>query len=235
MLADFLAKQSERTLAQELDGLLAEQRTRVGEAAGLLEQVARGGELDAVEQLRPAFAEAATQQRTLVADASDFGDRAAEERDAIAAMTEEERTPEQVMRGAQLDAALHYLDAALERMGQARSQLRKRSAERAYRRSSAALAELSRARDQLRDPVEQIGVLMGEVGGLLRSSSALAAEGQTLPGAQNPVASALEPPLEHSAALLSIRSCSTRSPRLTRSFGARVKRTVTNRPVAGSM
>ena len=187
VLADFLAKQNERTLAQQLDALIAEQRTRVGETAGLLEQVARGGELDAVEQLRPAFAEAATQQRTLLADTSDFGDRAAEERDAIASMTEEERTPQDAMRGAQLDAALHYLDSALERMGQARSQLRKRSAERAYRRSSAALGELARARDQLRDPVEQIGVLMGEVGGLLRSSSALAAEGQTLPGSQQPV------------------------------------------------
>ena len=187
ILADFLAKQSERSLAEELDTLLGAQRTRVSEAAGLLEQVVHGGELDGAERLRPAFAAAATEQRTLLAEAAEFGERVALERDAIAAMSEQERTPSDAMRSAQLDAVLHYLDAALERMGQARSQLRKRSAERAYRRSSAALAELARARDQLRDPVEQIAVLMAETGGLVRSSAALAAEGQTLPGASEPV------------------------------------------------
>ncbi|MEE2662684.1 MAG: VWA domain-containing protein [Myxococcota bacterium] len=187
ILADFLAKQSERGLAEELDALLGAQRARVADAAGLLEQVVHGGELDGAERLRPAFAASATEQRTLLAEAAEFGERAALERDSIAAMNEQERSPQDAMRGAQLDAVLHYLDAALERMGQARSQLRKRSAERAYRRSSAALAELARARDQLRDPVEQIGVLMAEIGGLVRSSAALATEGKMLPGSSEPV------------------------------------------------
>jgi Ca-activated chloride channel family protein len=187
ILADYLAQGDERDLAGELDALLGAQRARVADAASLLEAVARAGELDAAEQLRPAFAQAATEQRTLLADASGLGERAARERDVIAAMSEEERTPQDAMRAGQLEAVLHYLDAALDRMGQARSQLRRRSAERAYRRSSAALAELSRARDQLRDPAEQLGVLMAEVGGLARSSAVLASEGQTLPGASAPL------------------------------------------------
>jgi Ca-activated chloride channel family protein len=183
ILADFLSRQDQRDIATELDALLGSQRQRVAEAAGLLEQVASEGELDAAERMRPAFAAAATDQRTLLADASDLAERAARERDAIAAMSDEERSPEDAMRGAQLEAMLHHLDGALDRMGQARSQLRRRSAERAYRRSAAALAELSRARDQLRDPVEQIDVLLAEVARLVRASTVLAAEGSRLPGA----------------------------------------------------
>ena len=61
-----------------------------------------------------------------------------------------------------------------ERMGQTRRQLRQRSAERAYRRGAEALALLKRARDQLRDPVEQLGILVGEVGAVARATSALA-------------------------------------------------------------
>lgn len=187
ILADFVAKQQQRDLTTELDELLALQRTQVGVAAGLLEQVSQIGELEAADQLRPAFAGAATEQRTLIADVADLGDRAAEERDAIAGMTEQERSPEDAMRGAQLEAVLHYLDAGLERMGQARRQLRKRSAERAYRRSAGALAQLTRARDQFRDPVEQIQVLHGELQGLAQASAALGAAGSVLPGAEAPV------------------------------------------------
>ncbi len=69
---------------------------------------------------------------------------------------------------------LGYLDQGVERMGQMRRQLRQRSAERAYRRGSEALDSLKRARDQLRDPVEQIRVLIGEVAGVARATEALA-------------------------------------------------------------
>lgn len=187
ILADFIAKQAQRDLTSELDELITAQREQVGLSAGLLEQVSQIGELDAAERLRPLFADAATAQRTLVADTADFGDRAAEERDVIAAMGEEERTPQDAMRGAQLDTVLHYIDAGLERMGQARRQLRRRSAERAYRRSSSALAQLNRARDQFRDPVDQLRVLMAEVAGLVHASTALAASGRDLPGTEQSV------------------------------------------------
>ncbi|MEE3329228.1 MAG: VWA domain-containing protein [Myxococcota bacterium] len=189
VLADFLARQNEQTVEAELDALVESQRERTSANASLLEAVVRGGELDASETLRPAFASEATEQRTLTADANSLAERIAHERDAIAIMTEEERTPQDAMRGAQLDATLQFLDAGIERMGQARRQLRQRRAERAYRRNSAALAQLKRARDQLRDPVEQIGVLLGEVGGLMQSTSALhaASSGASRSGTAQPV------------------------------------------------
>jgi Ca-activated chloride channel family protein len=189
VLADFLAKQNEESVEAELDALIAKQRERLSASASLLEAVVQTGELLASETLRPAFAAEATQQRTLTADANALGERVARERDAIALMTEEERTPQDAMRGAQLDASLQFLDAGIDRMGQARRQLRQRRAERAYRRNSAALSELKRARDQLRDPVEQIAVLLGEVGGLMRSTAALgaAAGGELMPGTEEPI------------------------------------------------
>ena len=76
---------------------------------------------------------------------------------------------------AQLSGLLHYLHRARERIGQARSQLRQRQAERAYRRATAGLSNLKRARDQLRDPVQVLdGVILDTVR-LTRETRALAA------------------------------------------------------------
>lgn len=102
------------------------------------------------------------------------------------AMAEELRSPEDALRGAQFEGVLVYLDGALERMGATRRQLRQRRAKRAYRRGSAALGELKRARDQLRDPVEQIGVLLEETTSLVRGTSALLSA--AVPAASAPVA-----------------------------------------------
>lgn len=180
ILADRLAQAEAGEIEAELDQLIEAQRERVGQAAGLLEAISRAGELDAAERLRPAFADAATEQRLLLTRADELAERIARERDAITNRPEEEREPEDALRAAQLDGALVYLDEALDRMGQTRRQLRQRRAERAYRRGSAALGDLKRARDQLRDPVQQIGVLLEEVGGLVGATNALATAGQAI-------------------------------------------------------
>ncbi len=178
ILADELARSEAGEVETELDGLIDAQRGRVGVSAGLLEEVARVGELDAADRLGPAFQDAATEQRVLLSQADELAERIARERDAIAAEPEESRTPEDALRAAQLDGALVYLDSAIDRMGQTRRQLRQRRAERAYRRGSASLGELKRARDQLRDPVQQIGVLLKEVGNLAGATNALAIAGR---------------------------------------------------------
>ena len=153
LLADALAKQGEGDLEARLEALAGGQRGAAAGVAILLERVAGEEGPHVAEPLRPEFRAAATAQRTLLSDADQLAKRVGAELEGIAAKPEEERTPEDQMRAAQLENLLHYMHRARERMGQARQQLRRRQAGRAYRRSAAALAELKRALDQLRDPV----------------------------------------------------------------------------------
>lgn len=173
ILADEIARKGERDLAGALDGLIEAQRARVGESAALLEALARGGDPDAALALRPAFDAAATALREQMADAQSLAERAADEKALLDAKSEQARTPEDALRAAALDGVVAGIDAGVERMGQARRQLRGRSAERAYRRGAEALTALKRARDALRDPVEQIGVLIGEVAGVAQATAVL--------------------------------------------------------------
>jgi len=182
-LADEIAREEGGTLEEALDAEAEAQRGRVAAAAALLEEVSRGDELESVERLRPVFRDAATEQRVALSRVDELADRVVRERETILARPEPERTPEDALRAAQLEGVLVYLDGALDRMGQTRRQLRQGRAERAYRRGSAALGELKRARDQLRDPVEQIGVLLEETRGVAASTAALlGAELPVMPG-----------------------------------------------------
>ncbi len=177
ILADEIARKGQRDVEGELDQLIETQRGRVGEAALLLEAVVRQGELAAADSLRTAFDAASTTQRVVLADGEALAERVANEKAILDAKAEAERTPEEALRSASLDGVLGYLDQGVERMGQMRRQLRQRSAKRAYRRGAEALDSLKRARDQLRDPVEQIRVLLAEVAGVARATSALATAG----------------------------------------------------------
>lgn len=172
-------------MAQQLDALVEAQRARAAGAATLLEEVVHGGELEAAEAARPRFRDAATEQRVLLAETSELADRVARERDGLLASDAATRPPEETLRAAQLEAVLAHLDAAIDRMGQSRRQLRQRRAERAYRRAAEALAELKHARDPLRDPVEQIGVLLGEVGRVAGATLALVPTPDGSDGAEN--------------------------------------------------
>jgi hypothetical protein len=169
--------------------MIEAQRQHVAQTASLLEAVVRAGELGATEELRPAFRDSATQQRVMLSDANALGERVAREREQLMAVAEEERSPEDTLQAAQLEAVLVHLDSAIDRMGQTRRQLRQRRAERAYRRGSNALGDLKRARDQLRDLVPQIDILLAEVGQLANSTSALANAGLL----RDPTAGATQP------------------------------------------
>ena len=181
MLADEIAQTEEGKIEDVLDALITSQRERSLVSAALLEEVVRSGELDSAERLESAFNAEATAQRLLLSEGDELAERIVRERDAIMNMSEETRAPDEALRAAQLEGTLVYLDSAIDRMGQTRRQLRQSRAERAYRRGAAALGELKRARDQLRDPVEQVGVLLEEVGGLIRSTTALVSKARPLP------------------------------------------------------
>ena len=180
ILADEIAQTEEGKIEDVLDGLITSQRERSLVSAALLEEVVRYGELASAERLESAFHAEATAQRLLLSEGDELAERIVHERDAIMNMSEETRAPGEALRAAQLEGTLVYLDSALDRMGQTRRQLRQSRAERAYRRSAAALGELKRARDQLRDPVEQVGVLLEEVGGLIRSTTALVSKARPI-------------------------------------------------------
>ncbi len=173
-LADEIARGEEQGLEERLDALIEAQRERAAQVALLLEDVVRRGELDGAEAMRAAFRDVATEQRLVLSDAAALGDRIAGEREGLMAVPEQERSPEDALRGTQLEAVLGHLDSAIDRMGRSRRALRQRRAERAYRRAAGALSDLKRARDQLRSPVDQIGVLLGEVGRLATATAALA-------------------------------------------------------------
>ena len=160
LLADRLAREREGGLEGELEALAQRQR-EIGSSIVRLQGLTRSQqELVSGERLRAEYRELSTAERSLLSESDGLALRLGEEWDALKARPEDELTAEDAERGAQLAGVLHYLHRARERMGQARTQLRKRQGERAYRRSAAALGELLRALDQLRDPVRVLDALL---------------------------------------------------------------------------
>ncbi len=182
LLADRLAQRGAKGVDAELRELAARQRELVAALAGLQLELAEAPDAPASEPLRRAFRARATDQRALLADADRLARAIDAESQGIASRAQEEQTPEDRMRAAQLDGVLHYLHLARERMGQARRQLRQRQGERAYRRASAALAELKRALDQLSDPAGVIDALLRDAGEIAAGTAALAGARRELPG-----------------------------------------------------
>ncbi|NLS95525.1 MAG: VWA domain-containing protein [Planctomycetaceae bacterium] len=173
-LADSLAKKDEGDLAQRLDALIGQQRNLVATGRQVVERVAALNDPNAADQFRGDFRQLDVEQRKLLSDSQSLSSTAREELEALEGKSAEEKTPQDNVRAAQLGAVLHYTNRAEQRMGQARSQMRQRQAERAFRRTAAALDELKRARDQLRGPVEVLDVILADAASLAQLTSAKA-------------------------------------------------------------
>ena len=173
-LADSLAKKEEGDLAQRLDALIAAQRSLVATAREVVERVTAIDDPNVADQFRSDFRQLAVEQRKLLSDSQALSKSAGEELDILDGKNEQEKTPQDSIRAAQLGNVLHYSNRAEQRMGQARSQMRQRQAERAFRRSATALDELKRARDQLRGPVEVLDVILADASSLTQLTSAQA-------------------------------------------------------------
>lgn len=183
VLADSLARREEKDIAAFLDELIERERESSRGVKGLLAGIAaadQGAQLD--DSFRSDFRTLSTQQRQILSDSDAFAERVVAERSELGGKPEEERTPEDQMRGQQLEQVEEHLQRARERMGHARRELRGRRAERAYRRMSGALDALKRARDQLRDPVEILDALLRDASELTRYTQAMAAIRGDLPG-----------------------------------------------------
>ncbi len=173
-LADSLAKKDEGDLAQRLDALIGQQRSLVASTRQVVERVAATDDPNGADRFRSDFRQLAVEQRKLLSDSQGLSKTAREELDTLDGKSAEEKTPQDKVRGAQLGGVLHYTNRAEQRMGQARSQMRQRQAQRAFRRTALALDELKRARDQLRDPVEVLDVIIADVMSLAQLTSAKA-------------------------------------------------------------
>jgi Ca-activated chloride channel family protein len=187
-LVDSLAKTGEQDLTQRLDTLIAQQRSLVAAARQVVERLAPSVDPNAADQLQSDFRQLAVDQRRLLSDSQSLSIAAREELDVLDGKADQEKSPQDNVRAAQLGSVLHYTNRAEQRMGQSRSQMRQRQADRAFRRAAAALDELKRARDQLRGPVELLDVIIADAASLaqLTSSKAMATRPAVLGESQVP-------------------------------------------------
>ncbi len=186
-LADTLAERDSKTLEQRLDALIEGQRALNRGARALVEILQASDDPSAGDALRGDFKRLTVEQRERLSEAGEIADLAGDELTQLNAISESDRTPEQAMRIAQLESLLDHQHRARERMGQTRSQLRRRQAERAHRRGMTALENLKRAREQLLDPVRLLDGLQVDASALAAETRALALAGAGAPiGASEP-------------------------------------------------
>lgn len=170
VLADAQAKRPEADLAQRLDMLITSQRA-INDS--LRQVIASQSQAETQSLWRKQLDTIAVEQRKLLADATPFASDAGNEANALEKRPEEERTPEEGMRLAQISAMLPLLQRAREKLGQSRGQLRRGQAKRAHRRAAAGLAALKRAREQFRDPVQILDGLIQDTTQLIGETQAV--------------------------------------------------------------
>lgn len=170
VLADHLARHGEEDLTAHLERLIAGQRTLLTDLGRGIDFTALQDDPNAAEPARHTLRSFATGQLELLTQAERLSETAGHEQAGLQAKPEAERGTQEAVRLAQLEQLLNHLHRARERMGQARGQLRRLAAKRAYRRVAAALSDLKRARDQLLDPVARLDALITDGLELMRQT-----------------------------------------------------------------
>ncbi|WP_089727630.1 hypothetical protein [Candidatus Thiosymbion oneisti] len=170
VLADHLAQHGEEDLAARLEQLIEGQRTFLTELGRGIDLADLQDDPNAAEQARRTLRTFATGQLELLTQAERLSETAGQEQAGLQAKPDEERSTQEAVRRAQLEQLLSHLHRARERMGQARGQLRRLAAKRAYRRVAAALGDLKRARDQLLGPVARLDALITDGLELMRQT-----------------------------------------------------------------
>ncbi|MFC1757687.1 hypothetical protein ACFL2H_02830 [Planctomycetota bacterium] len=164
-LADSLNKENDEDIQKRIEALITEQQALLGEVGQVVElsHSLTEADLDG-DRFREQLRKLAVRQRQLLSDANSVFEDAATELQKLNEEKSDDTPPEQLQRAAQLSYATSYLQKATQRMGQARSQLRLRKQDRAFRRQAVTVEELKRARDVFREPAERIrGVLQDAV------------------------------------------------------------------------
>ncbi len=170
VLADHLAEHDQEDLATRLEQLIEGQRTFLTDLGRGIDLAALQDDPNATEQARRTLRTFATGQLELLTQAERLSETAGQEQAGLRAKPDEERITQEAVRLVQLEQLLGHLHRARERMGQARGQLRRLAAKRAYRRVAAVLGDLKRARDQLLDPVARLDALITDGLDLMRQT-----------------------------------------------------------------
>ncbi|PAY19887.1 hypothetical protein CKO51_08610 [Rhodopirellula sp. SM50] len=181
-LRDQLMKQDDQDLAAQLDALIATQRQTIGNLRALVQRIAESDDPNIADQYRTSFQRLAIDQRVSLSDLQGLVEQAAGELETLESKSESERSPEENIRIAQLVSLLSYLNQGSQRIGQSRSQLRRRQASRGFRRAATGLNQLKRARDQLRQPLEILDELSKDIAETAQHTALKAMESQGIGG-----------------------------------------------------
>lgn len=186
-IEDALRESSKQGLADRLDALIGRQRDLLAEARSLIERDVADPAAALEEPRRREYRAVAATERQILSDVEALGREAQAERGSIEAVPEEERTPEQGLRSAQLTLLLEHMTRSQERLAQARRTLRRQQGERAARRASTGLSALKRAREQLRDPLQVLDGLLPDARAVATYGAVLLHTESSPPGSTNAV------------------------------------------------
>ncbi|MDA0657204.1 MAG: VWA domain-containing protein [Planctomycetota bacterium] len=190
-IQDAMDRQKQESLPDQLEQLLTKQRELIQEQAGFLQEAAAADPTEASEQepIVRQYRQLATRQRLVRSDLEALSQRFIDLAHRLQDEVESGRTPATVpsvpspsadaptteasadqkrQLASQLRRADPHLQAAIQRMGQSRRDLRLRNGKRAFRRASHALEAMKQARDQLRSPGERLQLLLSDAMSLLR-------------------------------------------------------------------
>ena len=159
-LNDSLIRRDDRSLEERLDELIQQQREHQEELRSAVVQLQpQPGQEDRLTQQ---YRRMAVSEQQLIANVQKFAEDARAQSDALQGRPQDELTPQDRLRAAQLAGVLGYVESGRTRMAKARSLIRRQQAERGFVRWSAALSDTKRARDQFRSPVEVLEVLIAD-------------------------------------------------------------------------
>ena len=160
-------------LAARLNRIIDDQRSLRDGIRGLLAAIDAQGAAAEPTGFKADFEALAARERALLAEAAAVADLGAAERGHLDDI--DAPTPEQAVRGAQLEGMERFLQRSRQSLDDARRRLRRLEGTRAHRRADAALAELKRAREQLQDPLTTLRAIVADELAVLRQTAALAA------------------------------------------------------------
>lgn len=177
-LRDQLLKQDEQDLATELDQLIESERQIIAKLRGLVDQVSRKEDPNIADEFRTQFQRLAVDQRVALSDLQGLVERTGGELETLQSKNESDRKPEEGIRIAQLSGVLNDLNQSSQRLGQTRSQLRRRQALRGFRRAATGLIQLKRARDHLREPLELLDGIVQDLTATAQQTATKSLESQ---------------------------------------------------------
>ncbi len=152
VLADQI-NQGKNGLEARLERVIQDERALRDQIRGLMQVIGEAGTEAEPLAFRDAFANLATAERVLMAEAGTISDLAGDELAGLDGQDPKEMQQQDLIRQMQLRGLDSYLQSARVAIDDARRALRKLDSARSHLRATAALAHLKRAREQLLDPV----------------------------------------------------------------------------------